>query len=71
MVLTTGNFGWLELGRSNREDLSFGNLEILGGATAIGSGIIAGTTTTVAVPEPSSAMLVGLLGMTGLVRRRR
>ena len=64
------NYGWFELGRSNREDLSFGNLEILGGATAIGSGIIAGTTTTVAIPEPSSAIVIGLLGAFGLVRRR-
>ena len=65
------NFGWLELGRSDRSDGTFGDLEILSGATAIQSGIIVGTTTTVAVPEPSSAVLVGLLGMTGLIRRRR
>ena len=52
------NFGWLELGRSD-----LGELQILGGATAIGSGIVAGTTTTIAVPEPSTTMLLGLLGM--------
>ena len=63
------NFGWFELSRSSREDLSFGQLEILGGATSIGSGIRVGSTT--AVPEPSTAILIGRLGAVGLICRRR
>lgn len=65
------NFGWLELGRSDRADGSFGQLEILGGATAIGQGIIVGTTTAVAIPEPSASVLAGLLSAYAVARRRR
>ena len=64
-----GNFGWLELSRSDRSAGSLGDLEILGGATAIGSGIIVGTTT--AVPEPTTTMPLGLLAIAGLIHRRR
>jgi len=65
------NFGWLELGRSDRADGTFGQLEILGGATAIGQGIIVGTTTAFAIPEPSSVFLVSLLSTCAVARRRR
>ena len=68
------NYGWLELGRSDRLDGSFGRLELLGGATAIGQGIIVGTTTTVSVsvPEPSAVALIGMLSAyTALGRRKR
>lgn len=65
------NYGWFELGRSDRLDASFGELEILGGATAIGRGIVVGTTNTIAIPEPSTAFLVGLLSACAVVRRRR
>jgi hypothetical protein len=65
------NYGWLELGRSDRFDGSFGQLEILGGATAIGRGIVVGTTTTIAIPEPSATLLMGLASVCAVTRRRR
>lgn len=66
------NYGWLELGRSDRLlDGTFGELEILGGATAIGQGIIVGTTTTIAIPEPSSAVLLSLFAAPFVARRKK
>jgi hypothetical protein len=65
------NYGWFELGRSDRLDSSFGQLEILGGATAIGRGIVVGTTNTIAIPEPSATLLIGLLSAFTVAGRRK
>ena len=65
------NFGWLELGRSARLDSSLGQLEILGGATAIGRGIIVGTITTVAIPEPGTFSFFAVAGTFAMVRRQK
>lgn len=58
---TSDNFGWVEV----TPRLSSG-LEVVSGATAIGSGIIVGTTTP--IPEPSICLL--LLGSLLIVGRR-
>ena len=59
------NFGWVELTRT------FGGLEATGGVTAIGLGIVAGTSTTIPLPEPSSLAFLGLFYSSVIFTRRR
>lgn len=60
---STDYFGWAEIARTAN------GLELVGSATATSNGIIVGT--TIQIPEPTCATLIGLLTILVGSRRRR